>query len=255
MPVAVVALVPAVLLEAVVLAVMLRLSGRRALWISLRANLRSTIVGVVLAIAVDLALVTLTESAGLEPTRTSVSLTLLPLFFLTWWIEHYAVARLAPEADRRRVLKATGIANLLSYCAMFAFVWALLPAQTSFAIRNRINDASSATVGTRVAITEFWAANGRLPVSLQELPDWMPAQTQHAITLEPMSQLSVRLSAPDIPELHGKHLIYTPVIVDASMEWQCSSPDIMDRYLPVYCRADSVRAPSSSPLPGNRPTP
>jgi hypothetical protein len=57
-PLAVVALVPAVLLEAVVLAFILRLSGRRALWISLRANLRSTIVGVVLAIVVDLALVT-----------------------------------------------------------------------------------------------------------------------------------------------------------------------------------------------------
>jgi hypothetical protein len=138
---------------------------------------------------------------------------------------------------------------------MFVFVWALLPAQTSFAIRNRINDASTATVGTRIAITEFWAANGRLPVSLQELPDWMPAQTQHAITLGPMSQLSVRLSAPDIPELHGKHVIYTPVIVDASMEWQCSSPDIMDRYLPVNCRADSIRAPSSSPLPGSRQRP
>jgi ABC-type polysaccharide transport system permease subunit len=90
---------------------MLELTARRAFIVSLQANVLSTILGVVIAFAVDMVLVSLTDSSGYEPTKTATSMMLVPMFAITWCVEYFAVARLARDKGRRQVLRTTGWAN------------------------------------------------------------------------------------------------------------------------------------------------
>jgi len=74
------ALIPAILIEAVVLARMLELRFPAAAGTSFLANLASTIVGAVLAIALDLLLM----GGGPEPDRVVFMLSLVPMFLFSW---------------------------------------------------------------------------------------------------------------------------------------------------------------------------
>ena len=235
-PMLVLALGPVIVVEAVVLAKMLELTARRAFIVSLQANVLSTILGVVIAFAVDIVLGSLTDSSGYEPTKTATSTMLVPMFGITWCVEYFAIARLLPDKERRQVLGTTGLANLISYAGMFAAAWAFFPAHSSFPLRVAVYDGVSRAYSAKDAVGTFWAEQGRLPVSVQELPDG-PAVFRQGITMEPSARVIVRLSPPGLPELDGKHLVFTPVLRSRDeLEFKCSSPDIPPKYLPLHCR-------------------
>jgi hypothetical protein len=235
-PMLVLALGPVIVVEAVVLAKMLELTARRAFIVSLQANVLSTILGVVIAFAVDMVLVSLTDSSGYEATKTATSMMLVPMFAITWCVEYFAVARLARDKGRRQVLRTTGWANLITYAGMFAAAWAFFPAHSSFPLRVAVHEGVSRAYSAKEAVATFWAEKGRLPVSVQELPDG-PAVFRHGITMEPSARVTVRLSPSGLPELDGTHLVFTPVIRSQDeLEFKCSSPDIPPKYLPGPCR-------------------
>ena len=82
------ALVPAILVEAPVLARYLRVPMRRALWISTQANLFSTLVGGLIALASNFVLPMWTDFS-----REAVLVSLVPMLFITWWLENIVVRR------------------------------------------------------------------------------------------------------------------------------------------------------------------
>jgi hypothetical protein len=69
LPIVVVALIPAVPLEGLILRPILRVPMRRAMVIALRANIRSTLWGIALGVGADLLLISSSGSAGPEPTK------------------------------------------------------------------------------------------------------------------------------------------------------------------------------------------
>jgi len=236
-PTFVYALGPVILLEAVVLALALNLGPLRALMISLRANVRSTIL-VVLAILAFWLLVGLTKLP--ELTKVVASWMMVPLFGIAWWLEYSTVVRLEPERRRHRVYQATGWANLISFCAIFAATWAYSPSNGNYVLRTRVIDAATRAESTKEAVSRFWYQTGRLPGSAKELPESIPVYPHESITLEPSARVSVRLSYAEILELDGKHFVFTPIVPDNTekqLEWKCGSPDIPDKYMPMPCRS------------------
>jgi len=236
LPVVLAAFVPVVPLEALVIARMLRLPFRRALTLSLRANIRSTLWGLGLGAAVDLVLIGLSGSAGPEPTRALAAVMLMPLFLLSWRVEHGSILRNSPQSPPRRVAFATGLANFLSYAAMIAAAWAMLPATSSMSARPGVAQAIAAASEVRAAVSEFHAQHGRFPAGLAELgvkPDSKLAQ----ISLEKDGRVSVRMVLPAVEAVHGKRVILTPAPNAAGgYDWHCASQEIDARFLPLSCR-------------------
>ena len=238
LPVVVIALVPAVPLEAAVLKPILQVPWRRAFPLSLGANIRSTLWGFALAIAVDVVLIGAGGSAGPEPTAGAAIVMLVPFFFLSWWIEHRAVARKAAEIGARRVAAATGAANALSYAGMIVFVALAYPKEGAMNPRAQISEGLLAASAFRTEVTERWSADKKFPVP--GAPGFAPVvKPRYRVSLESGGRIVVRFTTPGSPPLDGKRIVLTPVLDSSGAEiarWQCGSPDIERRFLPGSCR-------------------
>jgi type IV pilus assembly protein PilA len=238
-PLVLVALAPAVFIEAGVIQFVLKTAYRRALSLSWWANLRSTLWGVGLGLAGDVVLVTLTGSPGPEPTRSFALVMLVPFFLLSWWIEARAIDRLAPGTAPRKVLLATGAANAITYAAMAAGAAAIYPAEGSYHLRPQISEALLAGSSVRTLVAEFWQTHDRFPKDAAELglPD--TSASRFRVNLQPEGRIEIRIHL-DNDKLRGKRLTLTPRVLDGkagTLEWTCRSPDIEPRFLPSSCRS------------------
>jgi len=236
LPIALAAFVPVVPVEALVIAGMLRLPFRPAFMLSLRANLRSTLWGLVLGVGIDLVLIGLGGSVGPEATRAVAIVILVPLFLLSWRIEHLSIVRNAPGVAATRIARATGVANLLSYAAMIAAAWMLFPATGTMSARPTVAQAIASASELKVAVSEYHAQHGRFPADLAEL-DFKPTSKVAGISLEKDGRVSVRIVLPAMEAVHGKVVILTPAaIATGQIDWHCGSTEIEPRFLPLSCR-------------------
>jgi hypothetical protein len=240
LPLILLALAPAILVEACVLAPLLPVPLPRALRLSLIANLQSTLWGFVLGIAVDVALVALSGSMGPDPNRASMIAALVPMFFLTWRVEYKAIECRLTELSRWRVAAASGAANLVSYAAMIVCAWMLLPAHGSFELNRRVTEAILAGSGARVAVEGYYQSAGRLPKSSEEAGFPRDAAPSNklvlSIEIKEKGVVLVRLAKNEYwPE--GGEIRLTPG-VDAktkTFKWTCRST-LPPKGLPVMCR-------------------
>lgn len=239
-PFVLVALLPAILIEACVLAPLLPVFLQRALALSFVANLQSSLLGIGLAVAVDVALMAASGSTGPEPTRASATVALIPMFFLTWRIEYRAIERRMTELKHRRVALATGTANLLSYAVMIAFVWMIMPEHGAMSVRARASEAFAISAGARLAVDDYYRSKGRLPQSGDEAgyPRNTAPVSEYmlAADIREKGVVSVKLSKSDYwPE--GGEISFTPAADgDAkALRWNCRST-LAPKFLPATCR-------------------
>lgn len=235
-PVLLLALLPVIPLEAAVLWRLLRLPFRRALYLSFIANLWSTLVGTIISIVLDVGLATLTGSSGVEFTRGAVAVMLVPMFFITWWLEQRMIVKRLAELPVSRVRRSTFAANLASYAAMIAGVLVLAPATGPGMTRALVSEALIAGSALKTPVHEFWAENKRLPASLKELGASVPAGERHQVSMGTDARIIVRMTRPQYADIHGRHIHLWPVVSGATLEWKCSSPDLDPRLLPMACR-------------------
>ena len=237
LPFVLAALLPAILVEALVYVPALHVPLGRALSHSWRANLASTLLGVVLGIAADFGLVAMTGSAGPEPTRGPALAMLVPFFLLSWWVEHRMIARRAAELPRSRVAAATAAANALTYAGMAVAVWLVLPAEGSLRPQMIISEAMLAASGARSAVTERWLKDKSFPKDMREMGVAQQPGGRYRVSLGEGGRIEVEILV-DNPRVGGKHLVLTqrPAPQSPGLEWKCSSPDIEQRLLPAPCR-------------------
>lgn len=235
------ALVPAIFVEAPVLAAILRVAFPRGLMLSVGANLRSTFFGIGIALVTDFLLMFLSGGSGLPPSRGSLMVSLVPMYFLTWWIEHRAIARKLPEAPRRQIVLATFAANTLSYVLlMVAIGWTpMFKTYDQMGYRDRLYWAVRAAVPLQSKVEEYWDQHKRLP---ERAADIGPASTEPrrdvgTVTLDAGGKIFVELKFPDDPDLDRKQFILAPhVTEDKKIEWRCSAPGVPERFLPRACQ-------------------
>ena len=240
-PVLIVALLPVIFVEAPVLAAFLRLPLSSGLKLSAAVNVRSTLIGVLIAIVADIALMFLAGgSSGLPPSRVSLLVALVPMFFITLWIEDRAVARKYPQQPRIRVSLATLAANVLSYAALVAFI-ALTPffkVYDEMGYREHVYFASNAANRWKEGVDKYWQNHKRFPERAGELGLARGEERRGvgSVTLQPAGRIVLELRFPADPELDGKRLIYEPRVVDDALQWKCRTPDLAPRYAPYGCR-------------------
>lgn len=102
-------------------------------------------------------------------------------------------------------------------------------------IRNALKTAKSASV----AVSRFYASNGRVPADLLDTGNSIKTSPHVAgIMINPENgELTVYLSELVRKGIRNKHLLLTPTLAaDQSINWKCHSNDIEARYLPDGCK-------------------
>jgi hypothetical protein len=240
-PLMVAALVAVVPAEAWVLSRVLRLRLGAAMRLSLRANLRSTLWVLGLAIAIDLALIAATGSMGPAPTRAAAWAMLLPLFAFSWWIEHRTVKRSTGSADAESgtvpIAAATGAANLLSFALIGVIAGLLYPAHDLERSRALISEGIVAAGPLKAAVGEQWASLHSFPTARRELrfPQEAP---KYRIALESSGRISIAFVAPEDAWLAEQRVLLIPSVQPEGLRWQCSAPGLAPGYLPATCRPE-----------------
>ena len=236
------ALVPVIPVEALVLSFVLGIPMGRALSLSFIANVVSTLIGALIASGVDVLLMMSTDSSGPEPTKLSASLMLLPCILLSWLIEYRSVAKRASECSSSQVRKATGLANLISSVGLIVFVWSSASGfreTGAMSTRAVIAEGLASASGAKAEIQEFYLNHRRLPNDARALKLGEPS-TKYELTVLPGGRVQIKYNRPDMPTIHEKHVILAPTTNAGDgfqMQWLCRSPDIEDQgVLPVNCR-------------------
>ena len=227
-PITIIGLIPAILVEAPILSRVLQLPGLRGLWISCIANVVSTIVGFVVALVTSFVPVMYGEFI-----RETVLISLVPMFFLTWWIENLVVRRMVVAEKKPLAKRATGIANAFSYVAMMVCVAILVPSESTVFNRWRLGPALNELGIAKNDVAEDFRIKGAFPAPKSFTP---VDKSVKSLVLEPGGRIVATLSFPGRPAGDGRHIVYEPVVIGGKLTgWKCSS-DIDNKYLPAACR-------------------
>jgi hypothetical protein len=255
-----IALIPVIILEGLVLGAMLRLPGMRALNLATEANLVSAAAGLVLGLPLVNYALLAGAYAWLEPNRVNAVFLIAPLLLPSWWIEYRWIARRDPALDISRVRWASGVANVLSYAALLAYTWTAFPEPGVNRVRALVRDAYQASDQVRQDVVAFRTKQGRLPDSLKEL-GYPPAEAEGFdvpmrrldlwgnnsgptsrlnLSLQTAGRISVQFLGPEHPVIDRKRIVLSPVVEQPArgqpvIRWQCSAPDLPQSLLPEGC--------------------
>jgi len=236
----VVALIPVVLLEGLILWRLLAVRARRGFYLSLMANLASTVVGFALGLAFDVAM----GGGGPPGSGGGVAISLFVMFWLSWWVEARVVRRMQKAEPAQRTGRATLVANLASYAVLIALALVFIPSDP-WPLRSRLTEVIATLRVNQDDLAQRFAQEGRFPEAFK--PGLSKAV--RSIRLAPDGRLIATVDLPKYPEAHGKEIIATPRIADGKVvAWTCHSIDIDRRFMPRGCQD-----PPSSGVPATKP--
>lgn len=242
LPLVILALIPAILIEAGMLRLLLPISVGRSLALSLRANGWSTLVGTVLAGGWDLLLIMMLGTSGLEATRWTASIMLLPFLWLSWWVELRVLTRQLASLPVPHLSRVIGVANLVSYGLIAIFVWSTnwLPKHETLRPRVHISHAVSSTAELKRSVEKYYREHRRWPVGMADLSGPLPDCKGCDWMLSPDSRIVLRMVAPDWSEINQRVVVLSPQVVsvgeDIEIHWGCGSTEISSNMLPGACR-------------------
>jgi hypothetical protein len=166
------------------------------------------------------------------PVSSVVLAAMVPMFFITWWIERKVVVRMQPDA-RPLAKRATLVANAISYLALAVAVVVLWP-EDSTLVRSKLTEVLNTMGVAKLEVSEEFEKRGRFPATL-------PAPRSkflRSLTIEPSGRLVAVVSMPDRKEVDGKRIVMEPRLDGRRIaEWKCYTPDLEFKYLPTSCRA------------------
>lgn len=126
---------------------------------------------------------------------------------------------------------------LLPVAAIIAAI--AIPSYQNYVVRSEVAQGLDATARARSLIAEYIGQRGALPGDNQALGLPKP-EAIHARYVS-----SVRVAGGKVVVTYGNdanmlirggHVVIAPMGNAAALHWQCSSPDIRERYLPESCR-------------------
>lgn len=114
-----------------------------------------------------------------------------------------------------------------------------IPAYHSYTVRAEVAQGVEMTVRARSLIAEYIGQRGALPADNRVLglphPEALSARYVSSVRVAGGKVLITYGNQADT-RIRGGHVVMAPVGNAAVLRWQCSSPDIRDRYLPTACR-------------------
>jgi uncharacterized RDD family membrane protein YckC len=136
-------------------------------------------------------------------------------------------------------LVVTGVCVFLVLPVASIMAAIAIPVYQGYSIRAEVAQGLEATARARSLVAEYIGQRGALPDS----NDALGLPRPEAIHARYVS--SVRVTGGKVVVTYGNeanmlirggHVVIAPVGNAAALHWQCSSPDIRDRYLPEGCR-------------------
>jgi hypothetical protein len=203
----VVALIPVILLEGLILWRLLAVPARRGFYLSLIANLASTIVGFAIGLPIDLLL-----GGGLPGSGAGVAISLFLMLWLSWWIEAKVVRRMQKADPAVKAGRATLFANVASYALLIVMALIFIPADP-WPVRARMTEVLNTLRVAQDSVAEHYMSNGRFP---EKFEPGLSAAVK-SIRLAPDGRLIATVELPKYPPAHGKEVIATPRVADGKI--------------------------------------
>ena len=135
--------------------------------------------------------------------------------------------------------------ELMIVVAIIAILAAIaLPAYQDYVIRSQVSEGSVLADGAKTAVAEFYSNTGRAPATnssaglaasasiLGKFVDDVNV-TGGVITATYSSTGTFRAN----DKINTKQLVFSPTFSAGSTVWKCKSTNIVEKYLPVICRA------------------
>jgi len=114
-----------------------------------------------------------------------------------------------------------------------------IPTYQSYVVRSEVAQGLDLTGRARSLVAEYIGQRGALPNSNDALglpkPEAIHARYVSSVRVIG-GKVVVTYGNQASAWINGGHLVIAPVGNAAALHWQCSSPDIRDRYLPESCR-------------------
>ncbi|HEX7370470.1 MAG TPA: RDD family protein [Rhodanobacteraceae bacterium] len=114
-----------------------------------------------------------------------------------------------------------------------------IPAYQSYTVRSEVEQGLAQTRHTRALIAEYIGTRGALPADNHALglpkPDAIHARYVSSVRVDG-GKVVVTYGNQASADIKGGHVVMSPMGNAAKLNWQCSSPDIRDDYLPDSCR-------------------
>lgn len=126
---------------------------------------------------------------------------------------------------------------LLPFAAVVAAI--AIPAYQTYAVRTEVAQGLDATLRARALIAEYIGQRGALPGDNKSLglpnPESIRARYVSSVRVTGGKVVVTFGNQADM-RIRGGHVVIAPMGNAAALHWQCSSPDIRERYLPESCR-------------------
>jgi uncharacterized RDD family membrane protein YckC/Tfp pilus assembly protein PilE len=126
---------------------------------------------------------------------------------------------------------------LLPFAAIVAAI--AIPTYQSYVVRAEVAQGVDATLRARALIAEYIGQRGALPDNNGALglpqPEAINARYVSSVRVVGGKVVVTFGNQADM-RIRGGHVVIAPIGNAAALHWQCSSPDIRDRYLPESCR-------------------
>ena len=230
------ALVPVILIEGVILRWKLPVATGRAFVLALAANVASAVLGVVLGFGLDLLVGSATGSSGLwGPMGFTISLALM--FAFSWWVEKRTVVAMSPAVPVGQASRAVLLANAVTYALLVVAVFVLVPGEEPYLDRSRLTEVLNAMSVEKREVKDHHAQAGTFPPARTVEK---PTANSRRITREADGRI-VGLIASKKAELDGRALVFEPVVRGRDIVgWKCFSPDAPLKVLPAGCRFRSA---------------
>lgn len=231
----VIAIIPVILLEGLILWRLLPVRARRGFYLALIANLASTLVGFAIGVPFDFVLGSGPPGSGL-----GVSISLFVMFWISWWVEAKVVRRMEKADPAARAGRATLVANIASYVVLIALALVFIPSDP-WPVRARMTEVLNTLKVAQDQVAEHYVFTGKFP---EKFEPGLSAAVK-SIRLAPDGRLTAVVEMPKYPQAHGKEVVVTPRLADGKIVgWTCHSIDIDKRFMPSACR--------DAPPPGGR---
>ena len=116
-------------------------------------------------------------------------------------------------------------------------------AKRNYTIRAHVSGGMAMSYSVRALLEQYLADHGELPASNEDVG--LPPAGENSGNY--VSQLGIEDGKIVIiygnkakQKIHGKHLLFVPDVSNpAEVSWQCSSPDIPDKWLVEQCRSQA----------------
>jgi type IV pilus assembly protein PilA len=132
--------------------------------------------------------------------------------------------------------------ELLTVVAIIGVIAAIaIPAYQDYSSRSRVSEGLLLADGARKAVSTYFSTHDQFPESNTEAgisaPNFISGESVKSVEIDPDDKANgeVTVTFTEFVDLDAT-IIFTPVVIDASLQWNCTGGNLLNRLRPANCR-------------------